>query len=400
MQKLESLGQLTGGLAHDFNNLLMGILSNLDLLSRRLPDDPDTGRLIAGAIQSAERGATLTRRLLAFARRQELKPEAVDAARLVNGMLDLLQRSLGPTVEIATSFQDGLACVRVDPNQLELAILNLCLNARDAMPTGGRVTLTARQETVGAGNSQYGPRNDLSPVAYVRIGVADTGAGMDEATLKRAAEPFFTTKGVGKGTGLGLSMVHGLAAQSGGAMRISSRVGAGTTVEVWLPVTEADRPRATIPSAAPALPCCRILVVDDDAIILAGTVDMLEELGHAVVEAPSGPDALTLLDSGPAVDLVITDQAMPGMTGVELIERIRLRWPDLPVIIASGYADQHGAKDPGVRRLTKPYRQQDLARMIAPLLPVLDGTPAQANPPHLGRGAFGPPPPRSGQIED
>ena len=362
MQKLESLGQLTGGLAHDFNNLLMGIQTNLELLRKRLPDDPAAADLLDGALQNTTRGATLTRRLLAFARRQELKPEAVDVPRLVAGMLDMLRRSLGPTIEIDTDFESGLAPVRADPNQLELALLNLCLNARDAMEGGGSLTVTARR-TVGA----EGPGGVMAG-EYVCIGVTDTGTGMDGVTLKRAAEPFFTTKEVGKGTGLGLPMVYGLAAQSGGAMQISSRPGVGTTVEVRLPVaTEIVRPPA-LPPVAPAPPPCRILVVDDDAIILAGTAAMLEDLGHTVVEAASGLRALELLEADPAVDLVITDHAMPGMTGLELVGRIRVLRPELPVIIASGYADVQGNPDPRVRRIAKPYHEQDLARIIGTLL--------------------------------
>ncbi len=240
MQKLESLGQLTGGLAHDFNNVLMAILGNLDLVSRHLPDGVQTKTMINAAIQAAERGATLTKRMLAFARRQELRPEAVNVPRLVNSMVDMLRRSLGPHVEIGMEFEDRLALVRVDPNQLELALLNLALNARDAMPDGGRLSdHRARKQRVEAGDVQ-----GLASGDYVSITVADNGTGMDEATLKRAAEPFFTTKGTGKGTGLGLSMVYGLAAQSDGVIRLQSRLGQGTTVELWLPVAEAGDLRA------------------------------------------------------------------------------------------------------------------------------------------------------------
>src|SRR6266852_6902444 len=232
MQKLESLGQLTGGLAHDFNNLLMAILGNLDLLTKKVSGDASARRLVEGATRSAERGAALTKRMLAFARRQELRPEAVDARRLVMGMAEMLQRSLGPEIEFAMSFEDRLAIIRVDPNQLELALLNLALNARDAMPQGGRLTFAAERRKLEA------HAHGIKPGDYVCISVTDTGIGMDEVTLKRAAEPFFTTKEVGKGTGLGLSMVYGLAAQSEGATRIISRLGSGTTVELWLPVAK------------------------------------------------------------------------------------------------------------------------------------------------------------------
>src|SRR5438874_4404783 len=246
MRKVESLGQLTGGVAHDFNNLLMAVLGNLELLRKLVPDDPKAKRLIDGAIQGAERGATLTKRMLAFARRQELKPETVDVPTLVESMVEMLQRSLGPGIEIATDFAADMPPTRVDPNQLELALLNLALNARDAMPLGGQLAISAQRELIAAGEVP-----GLAPGEYVCIAERDTGEGMDEVTLKRATEPFFTTKGAGRGPGLGLSMVDGLVAQSGGTMRITSRQGAGTTVELWLPVSQAEaveRPRPAAPT--------------------------------------------------------------------------------------------------------------------------------------------------------
>jgi PAS domain S-box-containing protein len=267
MQKMESLGKLTGGVAHDFNNLLMAVLGNLSLLRKWLPQGPRALRLLEGAVQGAERGATLTKRMLAFARRQELKTEAVNLARLVDGMADLLRRSLDHPVEIATDCLDDLPPVRVDPNQLELALLNLAVNARDAMPLGGRLAISGRHAPGGAGVPA-----ELASGRYVCITVSDTGTGMDEVTLKRAMEPFFTTKGVGKGTGLGLPTVHGLTAQSGGAMRIASRIGAGTTVELWLPVadeavaarTSLPAPEIEAPAGAPTAGACRVPVVDDN----------------------------------------------------------------------------------------------------------------------------------------
>ena len=364
MQKLESLGQLTGGLAHDFNNLLMAILGNLDLLTQKLPSDSAVKRLVDGAIRSAERGAALTKRLLAFARRQELRPEAVDAPRLIKGMAEMLQRSLGPAIEINMEFAPGLVMLRVDPNQLELALLNLALNGRDAMPQGGRLTIAARRETIEMG------RQDLRPGDYVCIAVTDTGTGMDEATLKRAAEPFFTTKGVGKGTGLGLSMVHGLAAQSEGAARITSRVGIGTTVELWLPVADDDesaRRQAAASAIGPTRPCS-ILVVDDDPMVAATTAAMLEDLGHSVLVVSSGPLALNVVRSDAHIDLIVTDYAMPGMTGAELAKDIRQARPDLPIILATGYADLPNADDPGLPRLAKPYRREEMARLLATLV--------------------------------
>jgi signal transduction histidine kinase len=367
MQKIESLGQLTGGVAHDFNNLLMAVLGNLELLRKMFSDNPKARRLIDGAIQGAERGATLTKRMLAFARRQELKPETVEIPALVEGMLDMLQRSLGPAVQIVTEFDAELPPTRVDRNQLELALLNLALNARDAMPLGGRLTISARREQVAAGEVP-----GLRPGDYICITERDTGHGMDEATLKRAAEPFFTTKGAGRGTGLGLSMVDGLVAQSGGAMRITSQAGIGTRVELWLPISEdqkIDQVRSVAPSRIKKIGCCRVLVVEDDPIVAAGTVAMLEDLGHVAIEAASGEAALEVLRSDHQIDLVVTDHAMPGISGTELARRIRRSQPDLPIIIVTGYAELPGDGDLRLPRLLKPYSQQDLALLLATLIP-------------------------------
>jgi signal transduction histidine kinase len=363
MQKLESLGQLTGGLAHDFNNVLMAILGNLDLLARRLPHGAAVKSHVTASIEAAERGATLTKRMLAFARRQELRPEAVDVRRLLNSMVEMLRRSLDPHIEIGMEFEDALSQVRVDPNQLELAILNLTLNARDAMPNGGRLTVAARSGRFAAGDVQ-----GLGTGEYVCIVVSDTGIGMDEATLKRAAEPFFTTKGTGKGTGLGLSMVNGLASQSGGVSRIRSQLGAGTSVELWLPIAEAgdmQRPRSAPTLTVVPTASVTVLLVDDDPMVLAGTSAILEELGHRVVAAASAAPALDVIRSDAPVDLVITDHAMPGMTGAELAQHIRDLRPDLPIILATGYAEVPGNLIASMPRLDKPYRIDKLASMIA-----------------------------------
>ncbi|HUA56986.1 MAG TPA: response regulator [Candidatus Sulfotelmatobacter sp.] len=376
MQKLESLGQLTGGVAHDFNNVLAAVLGNLDVLSRRPSDDPEARRFIDGAMKAAERGAALTRRMLAFARRQELKPEAVDVAQLVGGMTEMLRRSLGPTIQIVAEFQPGLAPTRVDPNQLELALLNLSLNARDAMPDGGRLTIAARAETASSG------MRGLPAGSYVCIAVTDTGVGMDEMTLKRATEPFFTTKGVGKGTGLGLSMVHGFAAQSGGVARIASRLGAGTTIELWLPVAEsavAVRPAPAKPPAPARVQGREILLVDDDPLVIASTTAMLEDLGHAVMQATSAIGALTMLRSAAKVDLVITDHAMPGLTGTELARLIRQTWPSLPIILVTGYPELPKGEDQGLPWLTKPYQRDELAARIDAVLLDTAATPAAHN---------------------
>jgi signal transduction histidine kinase len=377
-QKLDTIGQLTGGVAHDFNNLLMAALGSLNLLKKRLLLEDRDGRLLDNAIQAAERGAALTQRLLAFARRQELKPQAVDVIRVVAGIENLLQRAVGPGVSFANQLPLQLAAALVDANQLELALLNLAVNARDAMPNGGVITLFAEEMIVSAPR----PRPNLQPGHYVRIRVSDTGCGMDEATLAKAAEPFFTTKGPGKGTGLGLSMVHGLAAQSGGTLAISSDPNVGTSVDLWLPIATETASHAVLvvnaPVAAPAFMARTILVVDDDALVGMGTAAMLEDLGHTAIEVMSGIEALQALTTEQHIDLVITDHAMPGMTGAELARRIRTSYPELPIILASGYAeipDDNGLSD--LPRLGKPFAQAQLAAavesavMTAPLVDIV-----------------------------
>jgi PAS domain S-box-containing protein len=361
-QKIEAIGKLTGGVAHDFNNLLTVVLGSLDLLRRYVPkDDPRIARLLDNAVQGAQRGATLTQRMLSFARRQELDRRPVDLVELIRGMRDLLQRSLGPHIAIETRFPLVLANVMADPQQLETALLNLAINARDAMPSGGILTIEARNETAAG--------EDDRPVArYVRLVLTDTGEGMNAETLARATEPFFTTKGTGKGTGLGLSMVHGMVEQLGGRFVLKSKLGEGTTVELWLPVVE--QPAADI-SAAEATPTVAqrrpltILAVDDDALVLANTRAMLEDLGHTVVVAFSGEQALEQLGNMPAIDLVITDHAMPRMTGSDLAEEVARRRPGLPIILATGYADLPQGMDAGLPRLSKPYRQEALAEAVA-----------------------------------
>jgi signal transduction histidine kinase/CheY-like chemotaxis protein len=363
-QKMESIGQLTGGIAHDFNNLLAVILGNLELLRKRIKDDDRAKRLLDGAFQGAERGAALTQRLLAFSRRQDLTPQAVDVPQLVSSMTDLLARALGPSIRVAARFPEGLPPVKVDPNQLEMALLNLAVNARDAMPTSGTITISAHLEEVTAGNE-----HGLSPGSYVCMSVSDTGMGMDPATLARAIEPFFTTKGVGKGTGLGLSMIHGLAVQSGGSLKLTSEVGKGTTAEIWLPQGE-------VMAAAPARDerggpehrACTVLLVEDDPLVMSGTAAMLEDLGHTVVEASSAEKALQILRANTSIDLVVTDHAMPGMTGLELAEQIRREWPAMPILLASGHAEVPERTGLAVPRLTKPFRQDELEHAVAALV--------------------------------
>ncbi|NRP21576.1 Blue-light-activated protein [Ensifer adhaerens] len=363
-QKLDTIGQLTGGVAHDFNNLLMAILGSLNILKKRLPEDGKSERLVENAIQAAERGAALTQRLLAFARRQELKPQAVDFLELYQSIEQLLSRALGPGVDIRKQIQASLPKVLVDRNQLELALLNLFVNARDAMVGGGTLVL--------AGQAAEGELpGSLKPGRYVQISVSDNGEGMDVATAARAAEPFFTTKGQGKGTGLGLSMVHGLAAQSGGTMSLSSAVGEGTTVALWLPVApeaavESSMPHSIEPDVPDVEHPLKVLVVDDDFLVSMGTSAMLEDLGHSTVEAPSAASALEILESGQVFDLVITDQAMPGMTGAELARLIFSSYPGLPVILASGYSELPECDGLELLlRMVKPFTQEELKVTIA-----------------------------------
>jgi len=366
MQKLESLGQLTGGIAHDFNNLLQVILGNLEILSRRLPDDADVKSRLARAADAADRGRILTARLLAFARRQDLEPEAVDVPRLINGMSDMLRSSLGPTIEIAVEFEDGLPPIHTDANQLEHALLNVALNARDAMPNGGRLQIAARRENVKARSVR-----GLNAGEYVCVALTDTGTGMDEATLRRASEPFFTTKELGKGTGLGLSMAYGLAVQSGGTLRLASQAGIGTTAELYFPTAEsaaAEPPPRASSDIIVAARSCKVLLVDDDPMVAVTAESMLESLGHQVLMASSGPEALNVLKGDSSIDLVITDHAMAHMTGSELADRIRGIRPNLPIILATGYAELPGAKESGLPRLCKPYRLEDLISLMDDVL--------------------------------
>jgi len=308
----------------------------------------------------------LTQRMLSFARRQQMQAVAVDPAKLVEGMTDLLDSTLGSEVEIVTDFPSLPRMVMVDENQLELALLNLCVNARDAMKTGGRIVISAREEQVPAG----GP-GDLAAGSYLCLSVADTGEGMSPETIARATEPFFTTKGVGKGTGLGLSMVHGMAEQMGGRLILKSKLGEGTTAEIWLPISDTmqaksgEDSRQTPSVSAP--PSLRVLAVDDDRLVLFNTVAMLEDMGHCVFEATSGEEALDLLRRQ-SFDLVITDQAMPRMTGAQLMSAIRKDWPDLPIILATGFAEIPGGTDVKAPILSKPFTETDLTRVLAGLV--------------------------------
>jgi PAS domain S-box-containing protein len=361
-QKMDTLGQLTGGVAHDFNNLLMAILGNLAIARKRAEGRaPELLRQLDAATQAAERGATLTQRLLAFARRQDLKPAAVDLRALLAGLEALLRRSAGPLVAVEIEAPSGLPPAHVDPHALELALVNLAVNARDAMPGGGRLSVRlALAEGPLAGRG--------APGRWLTLAVADNGTGMDDATLSRAVEPFFTTKGPGQGTGLGLSMVHGLAAQSGGALMLESAPGRGTTATLWLPVS-AMRPEAgSVQEAAPSRGRGAILVVDDEALVLESTAAMLEELGYEPVAAGSGEAALALLAARRDLVAVLTDHAMPGMTGAVLAQRLNEERPGLPVILATGYAGTWSEEGEARPRLAKPYSLTQLSQALSGVL--------------------------------
>jgi len=360
-QKLETIGQLTGGVAHDFNNLLTPITGVLDMLQRRYGRaDTREAKLITGALQSAERAKTLVERLLGFARRQPLQAQAIDLAALVDGMRDLIASSIGPAIDLRVSCGADLVPAEADANQLELAILNLAVNARDAMPNGGTLTLTVDRVAVG-------PRDEpqLKPGLYLRLSVIDSGVGMDPETLRRAIEPFFSTKGVGKGTGLGLSMIHGLAAQLGGGFFLASAEGKGTRADLWLRPAAAQAPAAVAhhAEAAPPTRALTILLVDDEELVRVATADMLRDLGHVVVEASGGAQALGKLGARLQVDLVVTDYRMPRMDGAELAARIRELHPAMPILLVTGYTDFTGAA-PELPRLAKPFRQGDISAQI------------------------------------
>ncbi|MCO6418169.1 response regulator [Siccirubricoccus sp. KC 17139] len=377
-QKMEAMGQLTGGIAHDFNNLLMAVQGSLDLLRKRLPPgDARTQRLLENARLGTQRGAALTQRLLAFGRRQKLQPSRLHLPAMVQGVRELLDNSLRAGIRLEISFPPDLPPVLADANQLELALLNLVVNARDAMPEGGVVTIGATL-----------PRR-AEEQGLIALTVTDTGTGMDAATLAQAMKPFFTTKGAGRGTGLGLAMVQGLAAQSGGRFLLRSAPGQGTVAELWLPGAAAAEPAA--PSAAPAPaatpgPALAVLLVDDDPLVLASLAEMLADLGHRTVTAASGPEALARLDATARFDLVITDHAMPGMTGLQLAEALARLRPGLPVLLATGYAELDGACPAGLTCLAKPFSQETLAQAIRDCLAApAPGGPGPPEPPGPSR---------------
>jgi signal transduction histidine kinase len=376
-QKMEAIGQLTGGVAHDFNNILQVIVGNLEVI-RRIAT-ADAGRIQRAAEQAlngARQASSLTQRLLAFSRRQPLDPKPIDVNAVVVGMSDMVNRTLGETIAVEIVRGAGLWKAETDPNALESAILNLAVNARDAMPEGGRLTIETTNAHID--EAYASAHSEVHAGQYVALSISDTGVGMDAETLRRAFEPFFTTKPVGKGTGLGLSQVYGFVKQSGGHVKIYSEVGQGTTVKIYLPrlqgsVEEADAHR---PVAMPEGTQAEIiLVVEDEESVRNYSVDALRELGYRVIEAPDGPSALTILESRTRIDLLFTDVVLPGgMTGAQLAARAREWHPALKILFTTGYARNaifhHGRLDKGVNLLTKPYSFADLAAKIRD---VLDG---------------------------
>lgn len=363
-QKMEAMGQLTGGVAHDFNNLLTPILGALDRLQSKGVGDERDRRMVGGALQSAERARTLVQRLLSFARRQPLQSVPVDVSQLVVGMVDLVSSTTGPHIELVVDAPATLPAAMADPNQLEMALLNLCVNARDAMPQGGSLRISLTRAKVG-----HGDIGGLSPGNYIRLCVADTGIGMDEHTLKRAIEPFFSTKGLGRGTGLGLSMAHGLASQLGGTMTIASEPGRGTEIALWLPQSEqtAEAGCASEPPEEQSLIEGVALLVDDEDLVRDSVAQMLVDLGYKVTSVASAAQALERIGQGLRVDLLVTDHLMPEMTGTQLARICTERLPGIKILVISGYSDAAGI-DVDLPRLTKPFRQVDLATSIRALL--------------------------------
>ncbi|HTU11333.1 MAG TPA: response regulator [Allosphingosinicella sp.] len=377
MQKMESIGQLTGGIAHDFNNMLAIVTGSLDMAKRRLKggEDPRVAKSIDHAAEGARRAAILTQRLLAFARQQPLEPKALDANQLVAGMSELLSRTIGETITVQTRLAGGLWPCFADPAQLENALVNLAVNARDAMPEGGRLTIeTANAEL----DELHAAANaDVRPGSYVMVAVADTGTGMAPAVIERAFDPFFTTKGPGQGTGLGLSQVFGYVTQSGGHVKIASGAGQGTTIRLYLPrhhgaaaaSAEERPPAAAMPAGSPDR---IILVVEDEAQVRAMTVEALTELGYSVVHAPDGETALARLRELARIDLLFTDVVMPGMNGRQLADRVLAERPGTRILYTTGYTRDavvhDGMLDPGVAFLAKPFTIDQLARKIADAL--------------------------------
>jgi PAS domain S-box-containing protein len=379
-QKMEAVGQLTGGIAHDFNNLLQVILGNLDIIARSV--STESGRLhraVNHAMNGAKRAASLTQRLLAFSRRQPLNPKSIDLNVLVNALSELVHRAIGETISLETVLGAGLWRVEVDPSELEAAIINLVVNARDAMPEGGKLTIETANTHI---DEQYASMHtEVVPGHYVSVSVSDAGIGMDRATVTQAFEPFFTTKPVGKGTGLGLSQVYGFVKQSGGHVKIYSEIGQGTTVKIYLPRLFAAADLGEIeedPITPEGVKEETVLVVEDDDAVRTYSVESLRDLGYRVVEAHDGVSALRLLERQPRVDLLFTDVVLPGgMTGAQVAAQARALRPNIKVLFTTGYARNaiihHGRLDKGVQLISKPFSLQELAAKVRD---VLDGTSA------------------------
>ncbi len=375
-QKMEAVGQLTGGLAHDFNNILAGIGGSLQLMSTRLAQGriAELDRYITAASGAAQRAASLTQRLLAFSRRQTLEPKPVDLNGLVNGMLELVNRSVGPAIEVEAVSASGLWTTSVDAGQLENALLNLCINARDAMPDGGKLTIETGNRWM---DDRRARQHNMAAGQYVSLCVSDTGIGMTPDVVERAFDPFFTTKPLGQGTGLGLSMVYGFAGQSGGAVRIYSEVGKGTMVCIYLPRHLGDLAVQTAEETAQQPPRAdqgqTVLLVDDEPLVRMIAAEALVELGYTIIEAGDGASALKILNSPQPIDLLITDVGLPGGTnGRQVADAARVSRPELRVLFITGYAENavlnHGHLDPGMQVLTKPFQIEALARRVRELI--------------------------------
>ena len=374
-QKMEAIGQLTGGVAHDFNNLLQVIIGNIETLQRNLPtESARLQRVARNAMTGAQRAASLTQRLLAFSRRQPLDPKPIDANVLVNGMSEMIHRTLGETISVETVLGAGLWRAEADPNELEASILNLAVNARDAMPNGGRLTLETGNAHID--ESYVTAHREVLPGQYVVISVTDTGVGMDADTVAKAFEPFFTTKPVGRGTGLGLSQVYGFVKQSGGHVKIYSEVGQGRTVKLYLPRVGANPAEGDageqqlLPEAGPEE---TVLVLEDDPDVRSYSAEILRELGYRVLEAHDGPSALRTLEQHPRVDLLFTDVVLPGgVTGAQVAAQAKASRPRLKVLFTTGYARNaiihHGRLDKGVQLITKPFSFNDLAGKVRDML--------------------------------
>lgn len=377
VQKMEAVGQVTGGIAHDFNNLLQIIIGNLELLQRRFPPEASQQlrRAAAQAMNGAKRAATLTQRLLAFSRRQPLNPKPIDPNTLVMGMSEMLNRMLGEAISVETVSSAGIWKIEVDQNEMEAALLNLAVNARDAMPEGGRLTIETANSFI---DDLYAQQHvEVRPGQYAMISVSDTGVGMDEATAAQAFDPFFTTKSVGKGTGLGLSQVYGFVKQSGGHVKIYSEAGQGTTVKIYLPrwIGEHEPIEPMAETFAPEGQRETILVVEDDEDVRSYSAESLRELGYTVLEARDGPGALKLLRLHAHVHLLFTDVVLPnGMTGAQVQREAQQSHPNLRVLFTTGYARNaiihHGRLDKGVHLITKPF---SFAELAAKVRDVLDG---------------------------